>query len=405
MRLFFNHIENAFEVLRTHRARTLLTVVGFTIAIACIAAVMSLVGGASRFFSAQVAQAEDTVAIVRTKHPGGAGGLLSGAQSTDMTTLTEADATALSRISGAKVAPMSVMHTGLQTKDSAIDGQSVALVGSTPALAETSGLEMLEGQFLTDTPDSSAVVIGSQLAIDLFGTDRGAIGHVVTIRDEPFTVVGVLAQQKNPVNYHGVDFDRSAIVGLDALKRFTQNVAQVQQIIIAANDKQALTRVVDEAQQIMTDNHHGDDDFVILTGDDVTKPNDQLFALIINVMGVIAAISLLAGGIGVMNIMLASAAERRREVGIRRALGATRGQIINQFLVESALIGAIGGLLGYALGMALAWASSMYLPFTPEFDWRMLLASVSLALLCGVVFGIYPAMVAASKDPIESLRQ
>lgn len=405
MRLFFNHLENAFETLRSHRVRTLLTVLGFTIAIASITAIFSLVHGASDFFRSQVATTSDTVAIVRTKHPNTTQTTLAGAQTLDMTTtLTDQDAVALSRIPDASVAPMSLLHTSLHTKDSTVDGQRITLIGSTPALAETSNLSLLDGQFLTDMPGSSGIVMGYQLAIDLFGTEK-AIGSVVTIRDEPFTVIGVLKQLKQPVNYHGVDFDRSAIISLDALKQFTQNVAQVQQIIITAPNKKTLETVTTQAHNVLHEQHHGDNDFTILTGDDITRPQNELLTMITNIMIVIAVVSLLAGGVGIMNIMLASAAERKREVGIRRALGATRGHIVNQFLIESAIFGTIGGLLGYGIGMALAFGASFYLPFTPTLDWRVAVFGVGLALCAGIIFGIYPAINAANKDPIESLRQ
>lgn len=405
MRLLFNHLESALETLQNRRMRTLLTVLGFTIAIASITAVFSLVEGASHFFGSQVASTHDTVAIVRTKHPAATTSLLSGAQAIDMTsTLTEADAVALARIPGAAVAPMSLLHTSLHAKESTIDGQRTTLVGTTPMLAETSDLALLEGQFLTDMPGSSGIVMGYQLAIDLFGTER-AIGSVVKIRGEPFTVIGVLKPRQQPVNYHGVDFDQSAIISLDSLKPFTQNVAQIQQIVITAESKEALASITKQAQELLSKNHHGDNDFTILTGDAITRPTNQLFSMIINIVGVIAVISLLAGGVGIMNIMLASAAERRREVGIRRALGATRGHIVNQFLIESAIIGSIGGLLGYGLGMALAFGASFYLPFVPVVDWRIALVGVGIALVSGIIFGIYPAMTAATKDPIEALRQ
>lgn len=122
------------------------------------------------------------------------------------------------------------------------------------------------------------------------------------------------------------------------------------------------------------------------------------------VVAVIAGISLLVGGISIMNIMLASVAERQREVGIRKAIGATNFQIINQFLIESAIVGCIGGIIGYSVGIGSAYLLGMYLPFTPSLQWQVALLAISTAIITGVMFGLYPAVRAAQKDPIETLR-
>ncbi|OYW86064.1 hypothetical protein B7Z17_01195, partial [Candidatus Saccharibacteria bacterium 32-49-10] len=124
---------------------------------------------------------------------------------------------------------------------------------------------------------------------------------------------------------------------------------------------------------------------------------------IVATVAIIAGISLLVGGIGIMNIMLVNVAERRREVGIRKAIGATDSHIINQFLIESAIIGFLGGIFGYILGLAVAFGLGLYLPFTPTLQWEIALLSIGIALITGVLFGVYPAIRAAKKDPIESL--
>jgi ABC-type antimicrobial peptide transport system permease subunit len=115
-------------------------------------------------------------------------------------------------------------------------------------------------------------------------------------------------------------------------------------------------------------------------------------------------VSLIVGGIGIMNIMLVNVAERQREVGIRKAIGATNSHVINQFLIESCLIGLAGGILGYAIGLATAYAIGLYLPFTPALEWQVAALSIGIATITGILFGIYPAIRAAKKDPIESLR-
>ncbi|OYX41499.1 hypothetical protein B7Y94_04980 [Candidatus Saccharibacteria bacterium 32-49-12] len=402
--LFFNHLENAVESLRASRFRTFLTITGVTIGIASIAAVLSLANGATDFLSRQAITTSDSIALVRSSKPSTPQSLLVDFESLHATTsLTEKDATELGQIENSTAAPMAILHTSLKSKDGSVDGERATLIGTNSNLLDIAELELLDGQFLADNNGNSGIVMGNQLAIDLFGTEH-ALGNITTIRGENFTVVGVLKSTNQPVNYHGVDFDQSAIIHLSAIKHFTQDVAQIQQIVIRSNTDQPLEPIVKTADEILSRNHLDEKDYAILTGKSITAPSSQLFSNIVTVVTIIAGISLLVGGIGIMNIMLVNVAERRREVGIRQAIGATDGQIINQFLIESAIIGLVGGIIGYLLGLSFAFLLGMYLPFSPVIDWQTAALSIGTAMITGIFFGIYPAIRAAKRDPIESLR-
>jgi len=402
--LLKNHFENAIEALRANRTRTMLTITGVTIGVASITAILSLAGGATEFFGNQIAETRGSVALVRPTQVNNTDSLFIDAQTLPATTtLTEQDANDLGRLVNATVAPMAILHTGLQSSEGKIDGKNATLIGSNQNLATVANLSMLDGQFL-DSTTTSGIVMGKQLAIDLFGTEH-ALGSVVTIRGESFTVMGTMNATNQPINYHGVNFDKSAIIPLSMIKQFTQNVAQIQQITIIANDQQPIQPIVDQAQHILSTNHHGETDFTILTGSDITAPNSRLFSIITTVVAIITGISLLVGGIGIMNIMLVNVAERNREVGIRKAIGAADGHIVNQFLIESAIVGLLGGLLGYAVGMIAAFGLSMYLPFGPVLQWQAAAISIGMAILTGIIFGLYPAVCAAKRNPIEALRQ
>jgi len=399
-----NHLENAIEALRANRLRTALTITGVTIGVASISAVLSLASGATQFLNGQVAATADSVALVRSSSiattPESVLADFQALHST--TTLTEKDAHDLAKIPDASVAPMAILHTSLKAKDGKVDGQSATLIGSSPSLLEIASLKLLEGDFISN--DSRSVVVGNQLAIDLFGTEH-ALGNMMQIRGQNFTVSGVLKATKQPINYLGVDFDRSAIIATGVIKQFSQSVAQIQQIAINADEGKPLGPIVEQAKQIIENNHLGEKDFTILTGEAITAPSSRLFAGITLTMAIITGISLLVGGIGIMNIMLVNVAERNREVGIRKAVGATNNHIINQFLIESAIVGLLGGIIGYLIGLAAAFILGMYLPFTPILEWQVAALSIGVALLTGIIFGIYPAARAARKDPIISLRQ
>lgn len=403
--LLNNHFENAFEALHANRLRTFLTILGAVIGTASITTVLSIASGATGFFEKQIADTHDSIALIRPNTELDTSMLIANARTLPpASTLTEEDVRDIERIPNVMTAPMSVLHTGLIAKDGAVDRQHATLVGSTVGLLSVAKLELLDGQFFEDNVSTSGVVMGKQLAIDIFGTEH-ALGNVVKIRGETFTVMGVLKESDQPINYMGVDFDHAAIITTTAMKRFTQKVLQIQQIVLQAEDPTLLETATESAKEILTKNHAGEQDFAVLTGTQLVASDNELFTGLTQIVAIIASISLLVGGIGIMNIMLVNVAERNREVGIRKAIGAANGQIINQFLIESTIIGLTGGVIGYGLGVGIAFLIGVYLPFLPMIEWQVAVLSIGVATGTGILFGLYPAIRAAKKDPITALRQ
>ena len=403
--LLNNHFENAFEALHANRLRTFLTILGAVIGTASITTVLSIASGATGFFEKQIADTHDSIALIRPNTELDTSMLIANARTLPpASTLTEEDVRDIERIPNVMTAPMSVLHTGLIAKDGAVDRQHATLVGSTVGLLSVAKLELLDGQFFEDNVSTSGVVMGKQLAIDIFGTEH-ALGNVVKIRGETFTVMGVLKESDQPINYMGVDFDHAAIITTTAMKRFTQKVLQIQQIVLRAEDPALLETATESAKEILTKNHAGEQDFAVLTGTQLVASDNELFTGLTRIVAIIASISLLVGGIGIMNIMLVNVAERNREVGIRKAIGAANGQIINQFLIESTIIGLTGGVIGYGLGVGIAFLIGVYLPFLPMIEWQVAVLSIGVATGTGILFGLYPAIRAAKKDPITALRQ
>lgn len=403
--LLNNHFENAFEALHANRLRTFLTILGAVIGTASITTVLSIASGATGFFEKQIADTHDSIALIRPNTELDTSMLIANARTLPpASTLTEEDVRDIERIPNVMTAPMSVLRTGLIAKDGAVDRQHATLVGSTVGLLSVAKLELLDGQFFEDNVSTSGVVMGKQLAIDIFGTEH-ALGNVVKIRGETFTVMGVLKESDQPINYMGVDFDHAAIITTTAMKRFTQKVLQIQQIVLQAEDPTLLETATESAKEILTKNHAGEQDFAVLTGTQLVASDNELFTGLTQIVAIIASISLLVGGIGIMNIMLVNVAERNREVGIRKAIGAANGQIINQFLIESTIIGLTGGVIGYGLGVGIAFLIGVYLPFLPMIEWQVAVLSIGVATGTGILFGLYPAIRAAKKDPITALRQ
>ncbi len=400
--LLKNHFENAAQALKANRGRTFLTIIGITVGIASITMVLSLASSVTKLFGGQQnINTNEPVAIIRS------GGQKTGTNifteadgSTTVNTLTEQDVSDLGKIPNLKTAPIAFLHSELKARDGKVDTQKAAIVGSTGSLKSIANLEVSEGQFIDE---ADGIIVGQQLSVDLFGTDK-SIGNVINIHGQPITVAGVLKNVSHPAKHLNVDFNNAAIMPLSVIKRFTQNTAQIQQIAVAADSREQLQSGLSEAEKILHKNHDGNNDYRILTGNEINESKSNLVNLLSFVMAVIGSVSLIVGGVGIMNIMLVNVAERRREVGIRRAVGATGQHIINQFVIESAIVGLLGGIIGYILGLCGAYIVGAYLSFTPYIYWQTIVITIFLSLLIGIIAGLYPAFRATKRDPIESLR-
>lgn len=400
------HIDGALHSLRRTRMRTLLTTLGVAIGVASIVTILSLSSGVTQTVSGQINDTHGTVAVVR---PGYAheqsiadfgNPLGSNSYSTSpLTSQDYEDITAVSHVRSA--APIMLMSGELK----AAHHQSTIgmVVATTPSFAKISGIKMDEGQFMDDVTDDNTVVVGQQLAVTLFGS-TDPLGQQFTVRGRTFTVIGVLARINRPVNFNGFDMDSAVYISLKSGESFHQGMAQIQQIDVRVDNKANLPRVSKAITSKVSANHFGEKDFTIVSGQAIAQPTSRLFIAMTAVMTAIAAISLVVGGIGIMNIMLVGVAERTHEIGLRKAVGASNGQIVTQFLIESLIISLIGGVIGYVAGYFIAFLISTFLTFNPAITWQIAVVAGVVSIVVGAVFGAYPAFRAARKDPIESLR-
>lgn len=405
--LITNHLQNAWQSLHSNRLRSLLTMVGITIGVASITTILALSDGASQIVIDQVDELGGNIAVIR---PGSTSGQpiddltqLPSRQYFAASTLTWNDLMTIQKLPGVEAAAPLMVLTG------AIKGTHPApantpIIATTPELASISNLKMRDGQFLDPTLRANTAVIGQQLAIEIFGTDQ-AIGKTVNIKGADFTVIGVLRRMNNPINYNGVDFDSAVIINEESRALINQQSLQIQQINVRSTSVEALNGLIVDINKILLRNHMGENDFSVLSGEEIARPTNQLFDAVAGTTAAIAAISLLVGGIGIMNIMLVSVAERTREIGIRKAVGASNQDIVAQFLIESLSLSVAGGIFGYLLGYVAAFLISTFLTFDPVINWETAGVAAGLSIITGMVFGLYPAIRAARKDPIDALRQ
>ncbi len=405
--LFINHIQNAQQSIRSNRLRSFLTMLGITIGVASITTILALSAGANKIVSSQVDALGGNIAVIRpgvaTNDTIGELSQVTSDHQFEASSLTESDLRAIRDIEHVQaVAPVMILR-------GAISGDSVApastpIIATTPDLETVSGLAIGDGQFLDPTLNASTAVIGAQLSIDIFGTEH-SIGKTIRVKGEPFTVIGILKRTNDPVNYNNVDFDSSVLVNFDSGRELNQGALHIQQINLQSDSVANLGGIITTVNKTLLTNHLGQVDFSVLSGDQIAQPTSRMFTAIAGVSVAIAAISLIVGGVGIMNIMLVSVAERTREIGIRKALGASNRDIVAQFLIESLGLSIGGGISGFILGYITAFVISTFLTFSPILNWEIAGIALGVSVVIGTLFGIYPAVRAARKDPISALRQ
>lgn len=407
MLLTFEHFGDAVRSLTSNRMRTLLTTLGVAIGVASITAILSMSGGIMNVIAHQVTSLEGNIILVRPGSPSFNEHMNFSTpinqQTFSTSTLTEQDVEAIAHTKHVKeVAPLMTIAGNLKAGDTTL--RDKIIVASTPELATMAKLEVRDGQFIDSVTNPNTTVIGPQIARNLFGTEQ-AIGQSFTVRGQLFTVIGVLKAMKDPINFNSIDFDNAVIVNMEAGRSLHNGKSQIQQINIRADSPSAVPTVVDAVTAGLKETRAGEQDFTLVSGKEVARPTNQLFVAVAGVMTAIATISLVVGGVGIMNIMLVNVAERTREIGLRKAIGASNRNILEQFLIESLVVSVAGGVVGYLAGYIVAFGVSRFLTFAPVFTWEIAVIALGISVAIGVLFGLYPAIRAARKDPIESLRQ
>jgi putative ABC transport system permease protein len=396
----------AVNNLRAAKVRTALTILGIVIGVASVTAIFAMGEGAKNAVHGQIDQLGNDIITVR---PGkialneATSLFSSGVLPTfSSSTLTEKDLQTIQHTTDVVSAAPFMFVTG-----SIGNGQrnaSGTIIATTPDLEQTLNFSLRAGEFLSDRTSDQTVVLGQNLALDLLGSDV-AIGHKVTLRGQEFTVVGILNSFASSIAIsNAADLNRAAFVSMDAGRSFNQGIAQVQQVTVKTNGADRTTAVANAIHTQVLANHGSEDDFTVLRPQEALALTDQIFRVLTTFISAIASISIVVGGIGIMNIMLVSVTERTREIGIRKAVGATNRQVLSQFMIESLVMTFAGGVLGIAVGYACAFVAGTFLGITPGINWWIFGLAMGIALAVGVLFGAWPAIKAARKDPIEALR-
>ena len=397
-------LRTAWNALRRNVSRSLLTMLGIIIGVCAVIASMAIGAGAQ---AAVMKQIESLGANLIVITPGSitSGGVQLGSGS--RTTLKLEDVTAISQnvldVSGA--APLS------QTNSQIIAGGanwSTAIAGTTPPWLSVQNWTMAQGAFFTDEDVrrvAKVAVLGSTVASNLFPAG-GAIGSTVIIKSVPFKVLGVLAS-KGQTGF-GRDQDDQVVVPITTHQERLTGQTWVNAIMISASDPDAVAGVIDATERLLRLVHHltpvQGDDFTIRNIANVQQVRMATASTQALLLAAVAVVSLIVGGIGIMNIMLVSVTERTREIGLRMAVGGRGRDILLQFLIEALTMASAGGVIGVGLGIGISFLVSMLGHWPTVISGFSIFLGFVSAAFTGVVFGYYPARRAAALDPIDALR-
>ena len=406
-----HHVKTAYVGLKTNKARTALTILGIVIGVTAIIAVMSLGRGAQNLILREIqGMGSKTIMIMPGRQPEGP----SDFDQTLGDSLRDRDIEAIK--SRENVPHLGSIMPMLQGGDSGTYGNEtyrLTIYGATDLITKIFDLETSQGAFFTDEDvknKSDVIVIGSKVKEELFGQTE-ALGKKIRIKGRNFRVVGILPK-KGQVSLF--NFDKATFIPYTTAQQYVYGVKYYHAIIAEADSDTTIEQTVHDIERTLRDAHGmtdpKKDDFFVQTQEDLSERVSTITNILTFFLIAVAAISLLVGGIGIMNIMLVSVTERTREIGLRKALGATEKNIMSQFIIESVILTSVGGIVGILLGaifsFLVSYAIQRYggIAWQFEFPISAVMLGLGVSGTIGLAFGLYPARKAAIKNPIDALR-
>jgi putative ABC transport system permease protein len=399
----------ALRALRVNKLRSALTMLGIIIGVGAVIAMVGVGAGAQARVAEQIQSLGSNLIIVLSGSTT-SGGIRLGQGS--QLTITEEDSLAIAREIPAVQAAAPSMRGTAQVVYGNLNW-ATGIQGVTPDYAEAREWGVTSGRFLTieDLDGATKVaLLGQTTAQNLFG-DLDPLGQIIRIKKVPFTVVGVLDRKGQ--NSWGQDQDDIVVIPLTTAKKKVLGVSQanarsVGSISVKIRAGENMVEAEDQMRALLRQRHrlqpYQDDDFTLRNLSEILQTQEESSKVMTYLLAAIASVSLLVGGIGIMNIMLVSVTERTREIGLRMAVGARGRDILLQFLVEAVTLSLIGGIIGIALGVASSQAISEFAEWRTQLPLGAVVMAFGFAAAVGVFFGFYPARKAARLDPIEALR-
>jgi len=408
---FKNSLKTAIKGLRVNKSRSALTILGIVIGITAIILIMSLGKGAQELILNQVrGLGSATIIIEPGREPQGP----SDFSSLFTDSLKDREVEALRKSTNVpgleQLTPIVVLSAQVSFEN---EVKNYNILGASDIIAEIVDVYPEEGQFFSEEQiqqRAAVATIGYEVKDKLFG-ESDALNKDIKIKNKSFRVIGVFPK-KGQVGMF--DIDKAIIVPYTTAQKYLSGMSYYHEIIAKAKSETIVPQTVQDIKVTLRNLHNisdpSKDDFHVITQDDIAKRVGTVTSVLTVFLAAIAAISLIVGGIGIMNIMLVSVTERTREIGLRKAIGATNKNILAQFLLEAVILTAIGGVVGITIGVLLSFVSSIILTKVVGSGWVFTVSIKAIALglgvsaFVGLMFGLYPARAASKKSPIEALR-
>jgi putative ABC transport system permease protein len=405
-------VKTALTGLTTNRSRSFLTILGIVIGITAIMLVVSLGAGAQELILGQVqGLGTNTIIVTPGREPTGP------SDSAQMFSDSLKDKDIKELLKPTNVPDLKTLMPLIAGADSSSYGSNVyqvSIFGGTELLAEIFDAKMAKGEFFTTDDVSShtdVAVIGAKVAEHLFDDGSNPLGQKIKLKSRNLKVVGVMEKSGGGSIFN---FDEAVIVPYTTARNYLLGVKYYHHFIIQAKTDGQVRSTAEDVRQTLRESHGitdlSKDDFYVQTQEDLANRLGTITSALTWFLVAVASIALFVGGVGIMNIMLVAVTERTREIGLRKALGATDKDILTQFLLEAVMLTAIGGVIGIILGSSLAFITAIVLSkglgvnWTYVFPWSGAILGLSVSALIGLIFGGYPAGQASKKSPIEALR-
>ncbi|MBU4480355.1 ABC transporter permease [Patescibacteria group bacterium] len=406
--------KTAFTGLKTNKVRSFLTILGIVIGISAIILIFSLGKGVESLITGELSgMGADTIVIRPGQEPKGLNDL---AETLFLDSLTDKDVEALKRKNNvpnlSKIAPAVIVSGSISYKGETFRGTNLGWTAD--LMEEMYGVE-LESGVLFDERDirnkASVVIIGSKVKDELFEDEENVLGKNIRIKGRNLKVVGIFSSRGQVA---GFNIDEIVLIPYSTAQVYLMGINYYHEIITKADDPENVSKMVTDIEETLREQHDitdpSKDDFFVVTPEGMLDQIGSILGALTIFLSAVVGIALVVGGVGVMNIMLVSVTERTKEIGLRKAIGATNSDILTQFLFEAMILTITGGIIGILLGASLSLVSTILIVSFSTYSWTFIfpigaaVLGIVVSAGIGLVFGLYPARKASHKSPIEALR-